>query len=85
MGTVIKKDFFLITLIIGVSKWYDAWYQGNIISMKRLHINTLLLYYDPSRFKNCSNLYEERMNFLSEVHDMVYLEIDIGGNEIWLV
>ena len=81
---VIQKDVFLITLVRDVSKWYDQWYKGNVIAMKALHLGKLLENYDPDRFKNCDNLYKERITFLSEIQEIMEGQNNIGGSGVWM-
>ncbi len=82
---VIRKDIFLITLILDVSKWYDRWYAGNLIAMKTLHLQLLLAHYEPKRFEECDNLYKERVQFLVEVQEIMDRQVTIGGYEIWTI
>lgn len=81
---VIREDIFLITLIRDVSKWYDKWYIGNLIAMKDFHIKMLISYYDVNRFRNCSNLYTERLNFLTEVQEIVNISMHSGEANLWM-
>lgn len=77
-------DFFLQTLINAVYKTYDEWHfpeksfhkhkkrnEENINNLKRHHVGVLLEYYDKERFKNCKDLYSERVKFLNEVQNIV--------------
>lgn len=80
---VVQKDVFLITLTRDVSQWYDSFYNGNVISMKALHLIKLFEHYDPDRFRKCNNLNKERTLFLIEIQEEVNREIDLGGSEIW--
>jgi hypothetical protein len=81
---VVRKDIFLITLIQDISKWYDKWYKGNLVAMKKLHINTLLSNYDPDRFKKCNNLCEERKKFLAEIQETVNISTSFGEDSLWV-
>jgi len=82
--SVIRKDIFLITLIQDISKWYDKWYMGDIIVMKNFHVKILLSHYDTDRFRKCNNLYEERIFFLTEVQDIVNINVNYGGQSLWM-
>jgi len=81
---VIRKDIFLIALIRDISMWYDKWYMGNLIAMKELHIKTLLSYYDKDRFKKCNDLCKERISFLTEVQEIVNININHGRASSWM-
>jgi hypothetical protein len=86
---IIEKDIFLIILIQDVSKWYDKLYEdrkykGNLHVRKSLHIEKLLSYYDPNRFRKCSNLCEERSKFLIEIQEIMDTMLDVEGDMIWM-
>lgn len=81
---VIRKDIFLITLISDVTKWYSKWYNGNFFAMKEVHLDKLLTHYEPERFAECVNLYEERELFLIEVQQIMDTYISTGGIDIWM-
>lgn len=78
------KDIFLIILIRDISKWYDKWYMGNLHAMKSLHIEMLISHYDPKRFRECENLYKERIKFLAEVQKLVDTYVSNGGCDSWM-
>jgi hypothetical protein len=75
-------DFFLQTLINSIDKFYNEWYCPEKSFNKEIekvklnilieqHIRVLLLYYDKERFVNCKDLYKERVNFLTEIQQII--------------
>jgi hypothetical protein len=82
---VIRKDIFLITLILDVCKWYDKYYTGNLHTMKTVHVQKLLAYYNPVRFEECDNLHDERIKFLGEIQVIMNHSVNMGGQNLWVI
>jgi len=77
MGIVADVDVFFIQLINAVEKWYDLNYM-DISSMKGIHLDTVMINYRPERFRKSTNLNTERVNFLAEMHNLVWETTTLG-------
>jgi hypothetical protein len=71
MGVISDIDVFFIRLMDAVEMWYDKNYM-NIDHMKALHLEIVRLNYEPDRFRKTNNLYNERKQFLAEMHELVW-------------
>jgi hypothetical protein len=73
MTEIIEVDFIYESLKESLKDWYKKYYQADVYHIVRnKHLFVLDRFYDPQRFKNCTDIGEERKRFLDEIY--MYLE-----------